>query len=148
MNMPMLDVAKLKEVLTPGELKLTMGILVSKGKNAGRLLTAKPKVSFDILNVPFTSSTNGKTYIRQEYHAKARQGATAYIWRMTCFQLCSWAPHVCMPMTASFNLRCKVCSPQERKLIKRLDAIVDKIVDTVHPAQRGGLLRWKQALYG
>ncbi len=72
-------------------------------------------------------------------------GQAAYVWRMVAFQISPNPQHHCMPVCADFDI--PVRSYDERRAItKKLDMLVDRIVNTVPATQWHGILRWGNAL--
>lgn len=134
MNMPTIDLSVCG--LTADEMKIAEGIVVSRGANKGRLLSSKP-------NKEEIYEKDGRRYRRNV------KGETAYVWRMVAFDLCSFHPHCCIPVTADWDVGDLNTSNDERRArVKVLDAIVDKITKAQPNHKRGGLNRWSQALTG
>lgn len=128
-QMPEIDLDLLKAKLSPAEFKLVQGIVATSGKNKGRLRASKPNVDF---NDPDT-------------------GRTAYIWRMVAFHVSPIPQHHCIPCTADFDLVIEgddVFDRHNKRVAetKRLDALVDQVVDTIPMRQWHGVIRWGRAL--
>lgn len=132
---PKIDLAALNH-LSPEDLELVKGIV---NPRTGELRASRPTVPTKMrVDVP-------DSFLGYEYHyrneADARKGCTAYIWRMVAFYVSSDAKMSCMPTTASFWL-----PTSDRELEKRMNAIVDAVVDTIPRRQQYGLNRWAKAL--
>lgn len=112
--------------LSTEELALCAPIVASKGKNKGKLRASKPSES----------------------------GDAAYIWRMVAFQVSPIGAHHCLPMCADFdiqvpeNLDGSERYNWRRARAKALDAIADRIVNTIPKDEWHGVRRWRQAIYG
>jgi len=119
--------------LTPQEYELAKGIIATRGKNKGALRASKPKVERTDLG----PESPGSYYHKWQIEG----GETAYIWRMVAFYISPKHQHQCMPCTADFDLEASNYQDRMAKA-KELDAIVDKIVDTVPKAQWHGVRRW------
>lgn len=130
-NMPKIDIHNCG--LTVGEWLLCQGILNSK---TGELRASKPKVA---------KMVEGQD---RRYHyqndADANTGRTAYIWRMVAFYISPISQHHCMPITCEWELPGNF--DERRAEAKELDAIVDKIVNSVPKTQWHGVARWGKAL--
>lgn len=125
--------------LTDKERELVRGILATKGKNKGRLRASKPKVN---------RIKTGKLdrYGREEITSD-ETGMTAYVWRMVAFYCSPHRQHSCIPVLCEFDLpKCKN-RKHKQALIKRLDQIVDKIIDPLPLEQKPGLGAWSKS-YG
>ena len=77
-------------------------------------------------------------------------GFVQYVWRMVAFLVSPNPRHHCMPCTAEFGIdirdsegRWDVTAVHAE--CKRLDVIVDAIVDTIPPSEWHGVHRWGQA---
>jgi hypothetical protein len=70
-------------------------------------------------------------------------GEAAYVWRMTAFLISPISQHQCMPVTADWDI--KASYAERREITKRLDKVVDAIVDGVPKTQWHGVTRWGQA---
>lgn len=114
--------------------------IVADTLNKGRLRASKPKKE-EIYE--HTSKYGTGKYKRN------LKGEAAYVWRMLCFYLIASHPHCCMPMTADWDVGDLTMDNDTRRArVKELDAIVDKVLDTIPTYRKGGLLRWSQALTG
>jgi hypothetical protein len=134
--MPKINLANID--LTADELALVAGIVNSK---TGELRAGKPTLP-KMVKVNDPAYFMGYSYCYQT-EADRNQGRTAYIWRMVAFFVSPKSQHQCMPCTADFDLD---GSPSEtREEAKRLDAIVDKVVDSLPKSQWHGVRRWGQA---
>lgn len=73
-----------------------------------------------------------------------------YVWRMVAFYVSPKSQHHCMPVMADLMLgHDKGLKYSETKeLRKKLDAIVDQIVNAVPKEQWHGVHTWGRALYG
>ena len=125
MQMPAINLDGL--TLTATERDLVEACIATQGKNKGRLRASKPKI----------------VYGEDKKPAKLT-GEAAYLWRMLAFDLCSFAPHCCMPVCADMDLphdeheiRMQVCYT--------LDSLADKVAKHQGWANRGGTLRWAKA---
>lgn len=133
MKMPKIDLSKCN--LTSEEYKLCQGIINSR---TGELRASKPPVprmvqskevdQYGIHNYDYANETD------------ADQGRTAYIWRMVAFMVSPISAHHCMPCTADFDVPGHY--DERREEAKRLDLIVDKIVDSISPREWHGVARW------
>lgn len=130
-NMPKIDIHNCG--LTVGEWLLCQGILNSK---TGELRASKPPVAKQV-----EGADKRYHYVTE---ADANTGRTAYIWRMVAFYISPMSQHHCMPITCEWELPGNF---DERKVeAKALDAIVDKIVNSVPKEQWHGVIRWGKAL--
>ncbi len=102
----------------------------------GRLRASKPPVE----KVKVPHERYGYTYEPADPDA----GRAAYIWRMVAFQISPIDKHQCMPCTADFDLPGDFDA--RRADMKRLDEIVDQIVNTVPASDWHGIRRWGNAL--
>lgn len=113
--------------LSDAERTLCSPIVASKGKNKGKLRASKPTES----------------------------GDAAFIWRMVAFQVSPIPQHHCLPMCADFDI--EVPADMEataerfqwrRNRAKELNAVAEKIVDTIPKDQWHGVQRWHRAFFG
>lgn len=124
--------------LEVGEWLLAQGILNSR---TGELRASKPPVPRKVL----TGKDNiGIGLYDYKNEVDANSGRTAYIWRMVAFQVSPISQHQCMPVTADFDLPGDF--DKRREEAKALDAIVEKIVNSIPPSQWYGVARWGRAL--
>lgn len=72
-------------------------------------------------------------------------GQAAYVWRMVAFQISPNPQHQCMPVCADFDIPVRNYD-ERREITKRLDILVDRIMNTVPVTQWHGILRWGGAL--
>jgi hypothetical protein len=77
-------------------------------------------------------------------------GKAAYVWREVVFMVSPKPTHMCMPVTADFDLPAydengKWSSQKAREMSKTLKATVDAIVDGVDKSQWHGVRRWGKA---
>ena len=82
---------------------------------------------------------------------KPDTGYAAYVWRMVAFQVSPNGQHHCMPVTANFDLPAYDENGQwsaaiSREMEKKMDLLVDCIVNCVPRHQHYGLHRWGRAL--
>jgi hypothetical protein len=92
-------------------------------------------------------------------------GEAAYVWRMVAFMVSPKPQHHCIPVSHDFGVMDiapkikKFCKYMNREIeqtdfdwvrnhCKKLDIIVDKIVDNVKVQNRHGVNRWAKAFYG
>lgn len=133
-NMPVVNFTE----LTEEELELAKGI----AKKDGTLRASKPKTSKQIeIKTDDPEAYFGTKFIYSTT-VEAKQGETAYIWRMVAFAISTRSQHQCMPCTADFWLEGTVKASRRRA--KELDVIVEKILKN-HPVQPG-IMRWGKAL--
>lgn len=124
-QMPAIDLESLKSTLTVEEYLWAEAIVATQGKNKGCLRASKP--------------------------AQAAPQAQ-YIWRMVAFEISPHQPHQCLPMLADwelydlFNRDDVERMDKVNALCKKLDEVVNKIVDTVPANKRHGLKAWGRAL--
>ena len=137
MQMPKVDFARLQGVLTQEELDLLTLCVVTKGDNKGCL-----KVQH---TTKWQPSADGcyKVWDRQD-------GMAHYVWRMLTFNLCAYAPYVCMPMCAGWNLQRlpedEEWMKTERETLRVLDLLVDKVLlYAFTPCEGNGVKRWGRA---
>lgn len=135
-QMPKLDF--LKDILTDDEYELARGIVATRGKNKACLRASKPKVERIDLGVDPTDP-HGFYHL---WHIE--NGETAYIWRMVAFYTSPKSQHHCMPIMADFDLNGHT-NDARMALAKRLDKIVDKIVNQIPKEQWYGVGRWGRA---
>lgn len=83
------------------------------------------------------------------------EGKASYVWRMLVFLTSREGRHQCMPVTADWDLSytmyprgVKTDHDAVRAEVKRLDAVVDEILETVPKTQWSGVRRWGRALTG
>lgn len=140
-TMPQINLDALKTVLTEDDYKLVAGIVNPK---TGVLRASKPGTPRKIA-VPATkpSYPGQQDYIYAD-EAGRRAGQTAYIWRMVTFMISPVAQHQCMPCTVEFDLDGDFDA--RRDLAKRLDKLVDVVVDSTPKSQWHGVARWGQVL--
>jgi hypothetical protein len=136
--MPKIDLNKLAAILTPAELKLAQGIVNPK---TGALRASKPPVK----HTRQTSVLTGCERRVTDLDAIDPHAQTAYLWRMTAFQISVLPKHWCLPVCADSDL--PMFGAERRALTATLDVIVKKIVDTLPPEEWHGIKRWGQA-YG
>lgn len=91
------------------------------------------------------------------------QGCANYVWRMLCFDFCSFHPHCCMPVSADFDLswglehrdgeRVRYGQPgydeqrhRERELTEQMKALIDRVESVLPVTAQKGVMRWGQAL--
>ncbi len=139
MNMPMIDTNRVLLDVTNREQEAQ---IVARILNKGALRATKPTIRKDTAN---------------EYNDRC----SAYTWRMVAFQISPHPAHHCMPMCAEFDLpdfgssgldwqakdfgeKLHTAHAQRRELSTRLDALVDRIVNTVPKSQWHGVTRWAQ----
>lgn len=120
--------------LTPDELAIARGIVATQGKNKGLLRAAKPKIEYNIVE------KDG----RKLRHPTLETGRTAYVWRMVAFHVSPVNQHNCIPFCAEFDLPGSV--QEAREEAKRLDLLVDKIVNAMDKREWRGVRRWGRAL--
>lgn len=70
-------------------------------------------------------------------------GYAAYVWRNVVFLVSSNPKHQCMPVCANFDMI--EHGNERRELCKRLDKLVDLIVDAVPKSEWHGVHRWARA---
>ena len=100
-----------------------------------RLRTSKPKMEYE-------------EYI-DKWGRKCRKptldtGCAAYVWRMVAFQVSHHSQHQCMPVCAIFDIPGSV--QESREISKKLDVIVDEIINTIPKSEWYGVARWGRAL--
>lgn len=128
-EMPKINLEQLEGMLTSEQFELVKGIVAKQGKNKGCLRAAKPKVTFN-------EDCFG------EVEPDAKEGKTAYVWRMVAFYASPLSQHHCMPCTADWSLP---GSYQERyALTKELDKLVEVVLSTIPKENLHGLRRWGQ----
>lgn len=72
------------------------------------------------------------------------EGRVNYVWRMLCFSYCDWSPHVCMPVTADFDIPTK--NYDERRVItKALDDLIKRATSNLPVTLERGTMRWGRA---
>ena len=120
--------------LTADELAIAQNIVATQGKNKGLLRAAKPKIEYNIVE-----KEGRKLRI-----PTLETGRTAYVWRMVAFQVSPLGQHQCLPFCAEFDLPGTV--QESREEAKRLDVLVDKIVNSIPKAEWHGVRRWGRAL--
>ena len=91
------------------------------------------------------------------------QGCANYVWRMLCFDLVGHGKHVCMPVTADFDLmeaceirdggRIRYGQPgyeeqnEQRKALRvRMDELVKQAEAKLPVESKKGIIRWGRAL--
>ena len=139
MLQPKIDLEKLEQILTKDEFEIAKGIVATRGKNKGCLRVSAPKIKSWREDNP--SSRYGYDIVFDEL-----QSHTAYVWRMVAFYIGKHHSHSCMPVTATFKLNVSWRTKEYDELIKWLDSIVDKVVETVPVEQWSGVSRWHKAL--
>jgi hypothetical protein len=130
MEMPVIPM----DHLTPEEKSIAIGIVSTRGKNKNRLRASKPKIDYTIVkkdNVPYRIPS-------------LETGRIAYVWRMVAFHLSPIASHHCLPMLAEFDLPGTV--EEGRAEARKLNVLVDKIVNAVPKTLWQGIGRWARAL--
>ena len=132
--LPMLDLHRLAEVLTPDELALVQGIV---NPRTGALRASKPPIK----RAWQTSVLTGEPVRVYDLD----DAKTAYLWRMVAFTLSPVPAHGCLPVCAALDL--PVYGAERRALTDYLDTLVDRVVRTVPKAQWYGTARWARA-YG
>lgn len=120
--------------LTAEELAIASGIVATKGKNKGLLRASKPKIEYNII------VKEG----RKLREPTLETGRTAYLWRMVAFHVSPIGQHHCLPILADFDLPGSV--EESRQEAKRLNVIVDKIVNAMKKSEWHGIHRWSRAL--
>lgn len=75
---------------------------------------------------------------------KRASGEAKYLWRMVVFGISPKPQHQCIPVTASFDLDGTYFESLDRA--KELDALAQRIEDSVPVQERHGTLRWGRAL--
>lgn len=139
-SMPKIDLRECG--LTGLEYALCIGIL---NPHTLQLRASKPPVPNKIPSVNVDAFGLHTYYYENENDRD--KGRTAYIWRMVAFMVSPMAAHQCMPVTAEFDLDGTFDSRREEA--KRLDAIVDKVVNSIPVSEWHGVRRWGRALgYG
>ena len=133
-QMPMIDLTQAG--LTEQEMAWATGIINSR---TGELRATKPPVTRTDLG-PDPADAIGYYRIWG-----IEGGETAYIWRMVAFTCSPHSRHHCMPCMAEFDVPGK-CGPEKRARIEQLDAIADKIADTIPFENWHGVTRWSRAL--
>jgi hypothetical protein len=81
------------------------------------------------------------------------KGAANYVWRMLCFDFCSWAPHVCMPVCADFGIwsslddggNWREVTERVRLRTKELDALIKRVESKLPVTAQKGVMRWARA---
>jgi len=131
--MPKINLNKLTN-LNSADLELVRGIINSR---TGELRASKPALPDKV------KTTSGRYDYATE--ADARQGMTAYIWRMVAFEVSPHSQHQCMPICADFDLPDCGGHAERRNLSKRLDEIVKAVVDSVPMTEWHGIIRWGNA---
>lgn len=138
--MPKIDTDKVALDVTNHEQEAQ---IVARILNKGALRATKPAIRKDTAN---------------EYNDRC----AAYTWRMVAFAISPHPAHHCMPMCAEFDLpdfgmqgvnwkdadfgeKVHAAHEQRRELSKRLDALADRIVNTVPKNEWHGVTRWAQA---
>jgi hypothetical protein len=91
------------------------------------------------------------------------EGCANYVWRMLCFDLVGHGKHVCMPVTADFEVRDalevrdgrvdwserdKYTERREavRDTMKELDELIKRFESVLPISAQKGILRWGRAL--
>ena len=123
--MPSLDMEKVRNS-APLPLGPTEDLILDIIQKNGVLKASKPKVS-------------------KKYSDPMLIGQAAYVWRMVAFQISPNPQHQCMPVCADWDIPVRDYD-ERREITQRLDNLVDLIVNTVHPTQWHGILRWGNAL--
>ena len=104
----------------------------------GRLRASKPTIDYRVVQGQYTRVREATNPV---------QGRAAYVWRMVAFQISVNPKHHCMPCTADFDI--PVADYAERRAeSKRLDGLVDRIVNSVPKREWHGISRWHGAFYG
>ena len=125
------------------ELRIVKACFATRGKNKGALRASKPFDTADCIE--------GKPDARFK-------GMANYVWRMLCFDFLPYAPHVCMPVTAEWDLHASY--PRfaygsgeyvEQKIHqKELRVWLDRVIKTAEAnlpiTRQGGAMRWAKAL--
>ncbi len=121
--------------LNDSDLAPARGIIATRGKNKGRLRASRPPVTREDVG-PDPDNPNYRLW-------KIEGGETAYIWRMVAFYVSPQQAHHSMPITCFFEFPLKASTPEGKALVRRLDIIVDAIVDTIHPSQWYGVHQYR-----
>lgn len=140
-EMPYINLEVLEAQLSAEDFELVKGIVSTQGTNKNRLRASKPKLP---KMVKMDGGTFGWHYDYQD-EAGARAGKIAYIWRMVAFMVSPIHQHQCMPCMAYCDLPYSEDRDQGRELEKYLQAIADKVVDTVKASDWHGVKRWAKA---
>ena len=123
-EMPSINLSSIE--LSDSERPLVEPIVATKGKNKGKLRASKPDGN----------------------------GDAAYVWRMVAFQISSVPAHHCMPICADFDIVVpeNVSSTERyqyrRERAKVLNALADKVVNSIPKSEWHGVQRWHRAFYG
>jgi len=124
-TMPKIDLDALREQqLTPEQVSIVRRIISGQGKNKGRLRASKPMVDR-------TDPLSGKA---------------AYVWRMVAFAISPIGQHQSMPVTAEWDLPDWKDREARKVMVKELDALADKVIDSVPKGEWHGIKRWGIAL--
>jgi len=121
--------------LSEEEYALCKGILNSR---TGELRASKPPVP-RMIQTDERDQYGMRSYSYKN-EADADAGRTAYIWRMVAFMVSPISQHHCMPCTADFDVPGHY--DERRAETKRLDLIVDKVVNSISPREWHGVARW------
>jgi hypothetical protein len=119
--MPRLNLSALEAILDPAELALAKRCIASRGANKGCLRASKPPVSSD----------------------DPESGKAAYLWRMIAFTASPKRQHQCLPICADFDLPGSY--EGRRFLARELDALADKVLETIPKSQHHGTHSWGKA---
>ena len=134
-GMPHIDVAALN--LRGREAKIVARIV----KSDGTLRASKPDVP-PLTRVKDNTSIFGYT-LRHLTEDGEVAGEAAYVWRMVAFFTSPKQQHQCMPCTAEFDMGGEPA--EQRARCKELDALVDRIVNSIPKSEWHGVRRWGQA---
>lgn len=126
-KMPVFPVDEIVADLNDGEADLFRAVL---NKRTGALRASKPyrMTTHNHENAVFEACAN-------------------YMWRMLCFDFCDWHPHVCMPVTADWDIlsvnRGREDQHEFSKVVTSgLDALIKRIEAHIPVTAQRGIMRW------
>ena len=128
-EMPQIDIDRIAD-LTSQERQIVEHITTR-----GHLRASKPPMDYHVE----TGEYGWKVKVASEL-----TGYSAYVWRMVAFFASPNPRHHCMPCTADFDIPGKWSEKQP--IVKALDNLVSRIVDTIPARQQHGVVRWGEAL--
>ncbi len=136
-NIPKIDLSKCN--LSPDEYALAQGII---NRKTGELRASKPFVPRKVqIGKPDDYGIHEWAYKTEE---DANRGRTAYIWRMVAFHISPISQHQCMPIMSDMDL--PGWHNERGEEMKRMDEIIDKIINSLPAGMWLGVRRWGRAL--
>lgn len=121
-TMPRIDMRRLHNELDPEIYQLVTRIVDQK---SWRLRRTRPRIC---KNIDGTLT----------HHC----ACATYIWRMVAFTVSPVQSHQCMPIAAYYYLPKSIGHLEVRELVKKLDIIVDQVIDVVPCTEWHGVIRW------